>query len=386
VPFYALSLLLQAKVVSHNLLCDTPLEIKLLFWSTLSRKHTASAHSARHPYFLKLFLEKLKQDARLHCNIGMKKPYPLDNLSAIINPCYDPVFKCIFTKDMPESKQALRGLVSAILQKDLQVVDVTTNEPPVNGIGDKQIRYDINCVLDDGEKANVEMTLWPKAHEVCRMEYFLARLHTMQEIKGSKNGYRKLKQSYQISLFAKGNVFQDKDFFHRFMYYDPEREIDFGGRTTICTVELKKLEEVVKKPVAEMSRLEKWAVFFGCYCDVNRQELLRKILETEEEISMAENMIARITPKEAAALRQISEDKYWMDKAAMEYEYKRNMRRLKRAKAQIREEGLKEGREEGLEQGREEGREQVKQEVARRMEEQGLSAEQIRAIMGMDNV
>ncbi|MDR2489875.1 MAG: Rpn family recombination-promoting nuclease/putative transposase [Spirochaetaceae bacterium] len=113
----------------------------------------------------------------------MKRKCPLDNLYKIVNPCFDPVFKSIFTRDEPESKQALRGLVSAILQKDLQVADVTINEPPVNGIGDKQIRYDLSCVLDDGEKANVEMTLWPKVHEVNKMEYFLARLHATQRTK-----------------------------------------------------------------------------------------------------------------------------------------------------------------------------------------------------------
>jgi flagellar biosynthesis/type III secretory pathway protein FliH len=153
---------------------------------------------------------------------------------------------------------------------------------------------------------------------------------------------------------------------------------DFGGRTAIYTVELKKLEKVVKKPVIEMSRLEKWAVFFGCYQNVDRQELLHQILVSEEEISMAESMIARITPEEAAALRQMSEDKYWMDLASVKYELRRNKRRINRIKAKSREEGIKVGREEGIEQGR--------QEVARKMEKLGISAEQIRAVMGMEGI
>ncbi|MDR2491271.1 MAG: Rpn family recombination-promoting nuclease/putative transposase, partial [Spirochaetaceae bacterium] len=78
-----------------------------------------------------------------------------------LNPCSDPVFKSIFTRDEPESKKALLGLVSTVIQKKLTVVTVTANEPAINDLGGKQIRYDISCVLDGGEKANIEMTLWP---------------------------------------------------------------------------------------------------------------------------------------------------------------------------------------------------------------------------------
>ena len=249
----------------------------------------------------------------------MQDKKTLRKLQRIINPCFDYVFKGIFTKDTPQSKQALRGLVSAILEKKVKVVGVTTNEPPVNHAGSKQIRYDINCVLDDGEKANVEMTLWPKAYEVCRIEYYLARLHTTQENKGGEAGYQRLKQSYQISLFARGNVFTDDHFFHRFVYYDPVHGVDLGGRTALCTVELMKLGEVLKKPVEEMTRLEMWALFFAYCCDPDKQETICRIMEMEEEISMARKMMYRITAAEVAALDQISRDKVEMDRISDEY-------------------------------------------------------------------
>ncbi|MDR2489874.1 MAG: hypothetical protein LBD20_00560 [Spirochaetaceae bacterium] len=137
---------------------------------------------------------------------------------------------------------------------------------------------------------------------------------------------------------------------------------------------------------------------FGCYSDVDRQGLLRQILETEEEIRMAETMLTRITPAEAKALRQMSEDKYQMDMAASRYEYRMAKRRYKRMKAKIMEEGrewgleqgLDEGRaqglEQGLEQGLQQGIKQTKQEIARRMKEQGLSEEQIRALIDTDGL
>ena len=38
----------------------------------------------------------------------------------IINPCWDNVFKAIFTKDTPESRGALEYLLSAIIRRSLK--------------------------------------------------------------------------------------------------------------------------------------------------------------------------------------------------------------------------------------------------------------------------
>ena len=310
-----------------------------------------------------------------------------NELNELINPCLDPVFKSIFTKDTLESKNALRGLVSAIIQKDLKVVDVTTNEPPVNAAGDKQIRYDINCVLDGGEKANVEMTLWPDLYEVYRMEYYLARLHATQEIKGKDSGYQKLKQSYQISIFAKGNVFEDTEFYHRFIYFDPERRIDLGGRTAMFTVELKKLQEIILKSVQEMTRLEMWALFFAYFNDPDKQDILRQIIETEEEIGMAQEMMQRISATELEALKQISRDKYELDIASRNYEMKLRLdASLKQGLEQGIKRGLEQGLSQGIGQGLLQGAEQTKQEIVQRMKTLGFSEEQIQAVIGKDSI
>jgi len=46
----------------------------------------------------------------------------------IINPCWDNVFKAIFTKDTPESRGALEYLLSAIIGRTLTVILITANE------------------------------------------------------------------------------------------------------------------------------------------------------------------------------------------------------------------------------------------------------------------
>ena len=55
----------------------------------------------------------------------------------IINPCWDNVFKAIFTRDTPESLGALECLLSAILMRKLTVLSITVNEPPVDSVNER---------------------------------------------------------------------------------------------------------------------------------------------------------------------------------------------------------------------------------------------------------
>ena len=46
---------------------------------------------------------------------------------------------------------------------------------------DRQMRFDINCIAEDGELVNVEMSLNPKKFEPVRLEYHAAKLFAGQE-------------------------------------------------------------------------------------------------------------------------------------------------------------------------------------------------------------
>jgi hypothetical protein len=90
----------------------------------------------------------------------------------IIEICRDNVFKAAFTRDNPASQGALRKLLSAYIGREVEVIAVTANEPPASDIRDRQIRYDIRVKFDQGELANVEMTLHPRQFEPLRIEYY----------------------------------------------------------------------------------------------------------------------------------------------------------------------------------------------------------------------
>ena len=260
----------------------------------------------------------------------------------IINPCWDNVFKAVFTKDSPESRGALQELLSAIIGRNVAVSVITANEPPVDSIRERQIRYDITCKFDDGELCNIEMTLNPGTFEPLRLEYYSCKLFVGQDIRGSDKSYSDLKHTYQISLLVNDPIVNDDFFCHRFEYYDKEHNITLNGRTQIITIELSKLEKIASKPVDEMTALERWAVFFKYLQDIEKREIMNEIIKTEEGIAMAGQVLLTISKDEIERARLLSEYKFAVDLQSNMVEARREGRR----------EGIEKGREEGIEKGK----------------------------------
>jgi hypothetical protein len=155
------------------------------------------------------------------------------------------------------------------------------------------------------------MTLYPGKFEVFRMEYYLARLHCVQELKGEPE-YAGVKRSYQISFLGE-NRFNDNVILHSFEYYDREHDIALDGQTKLIVVELKKAEGLAKEPLERLSAEEKWALFFQSAADPGKLELVNRLMKAEEGIGMAGETMIEITPEEKAYFLQMSRDKYKFD-------------------------------------------------------------------------
>ncbi|MDR1689649.1 MAG: Rpn family recombination-promoting nuclease/putative transposase [Clostridiales bacterium] len=231
----------------------------------------------------------------------------------IINPCWDNVFKAIFTRDTPESHGALEYLLSAILKRDLSVQSMMTNEPPVDNINERQIRYDITCKFGNGELCNIEMSLNPDLYEPVRSEYYSGKLFTSQDIRGKNKSYSDLKHTYQIALLVNEPIYEDNIFVHNFMYYDEEHGVSLNGRTHIITIELSKLEQTAQKSASDMTALERWAVFFRYTVDKDKRKLVNEIIKIEEGIAMAGQVLLSISKDERERARLLSEYKFAVD-------------------------------------------------------------------------
>ena len=75
----------------------------------------------------------------------MKKPnIYFDETEDIIDICLDNVFKAVFTRNTRASQRALSRLISALICLDITVITINVNEPAIDNIRDRQIRFDIH--------------------------------------------------------------------------------------------------------------------------------------------------------------------------------------------------------------------------------------------------
>jgi predicted transposase/invertase (TIGR01784 family) len=226
---------------------------------------------------------------------------------------YDNVFKAVFTKDIPASQKALGKLVSALIGRELSIVTINANEPPIDDLRDRQIRFDIRCKAENGEPINVEMSLNPDSFEPVRLEFNAGKLFTGQEIRGKDESYNNLKQAYQIAILAKKRFFNDEIPLHTFEYYDMVHGVSLGGRSRIITLELSKLGKVVKKPIRDMNAPELWGVYFQYLRNKKKRYIINEIIKQEEGIAMASQVLMTISRDEVERARLISEEKYILD-------------------------------------------------------------------------
>jgi predicted transposase/invertase (TIGR01784 family) len=280
-------------------------------------------------------------------------PFPFGDDKRILDIRYDAVFKGVFTKDTAQSRGALSGLISALIGRAVTVEAIISNEPAVDDLRQRYLRFDIACKTGEGEPVNVEMAFNPKASEPVRLEYHVAKLFTGQDIHGQDKTYDDLKETYQIAILAKEQFFPDENFAHNFMYYDPDNHVSLGGRTRIITVELVKTEPVAGKLVEEMSNAELWAVFFQYLTDEEKRSKIIEIINREEGIAMAVETLVNITQDEIEYARMSN-----LIKSQLDYQS-------------------------GMVEAKREGHAEEKLEIARKMKEMGFLAEQIQAVTGL---
>jgi predicted transposase/invertase (TIGR01784 family) len=276
-----------------------------------------------------------------------------DDSDDLLDICLDNVFKAVFARGTPESQRALSGLLSAVIGRELEVVAINANEPPIDNLRDRQIRFDIHCKAEAEELVNVEMSLNPDACEPVRLEFHAGKLFTGQDIRGADKSYKDLKEAYQVAVLAKERFFADGEFLHNFEYYDRVRRVSLGGRSRIITLELSKVERVIEKPAGEMTAAEHWAVYFRYLTDKSKREKINEVLEYEEGIAMASEVLLRISRDEAERARLMSEYKYVVDTQSK------------------------------VVQAKQEGRQEGRQEIAQRLKKRGVAAEQIAEDTGL---
>jgi predicted transposase/invertase (TIGR01784 family) len=230
----------------------------------------------------------------------------------------DRIFKTILIS--PEAKPFLMKLIAGIIGRSVVDVTVHSNEIPISDTREKGERFDVNCKTGDGSQVNLEM-------QASRMEedqggehknlkgrsiYFLCDLHSSQPAKGQRR-YDRLVRTYQVT-FCSYTVFPHrKEYMNSFsVRHDIDNELLHDAIQAVI-IELSKLEDVVKKPVEAMTDMEKFSVFFEYAANPEYRDTVNKVIESEEVLTVASNLLMNISQDERERAIFRSRKKYQMD-------------------------------------------------------------------------
>ena len=236
----------------------------------------------------------------------------------ILPPSDDRVFKLILTS--PDAKQGLMNLISAVIGRRVVDVVLHVNELPAEDIHEKGERFDVNCKIDDGTQINIEMQSSRMAEDLNgghanlkgKSLYYLTDLHSSQPAKGELR-YDRMAKTYQIT-FCSYTIFPNMTgYVNAFsMRHDQTGEL-LSDALHVTFVELSKLEDIIKKPVNEMTDLDKWSVFFEYASDPEHRESVNEVIESEEVLQMAGNLLMSISQNERERAIYRSRRKYQTD-------------------------------------------------------------------------
>jgi len=234
----------------------------------------------------------------------------------ILPPSDDRIFKVLLTH--PDAKQILMDIISTVIEQKVTDVQIRNVELPISDIDEKEERFDVNCTIENGDQVEVEMHSTPICESgkirksfINKCVYFLTDLHSSQKSRGVK--YHKLVRTYQIT-FASHPVFKGhQSFVSRFLLRDEEGRV-FTDQINQIIIELSKLNDIIKKPVEQLTEFEKWLLFLRFAPDTVQRNKINDIIREKEEIGMAAAILQEISQDEKERAHFRSRKKAEMDR------------------------------------------------------------------------
>lgn len=196
----------------------------------------------------------------------------------------------------------------------------------------KQANFDITCLLDGREPANVEIqtyatdTLFKK-----RVEYHIAHLLNHFVEKGKK--WYDVPKSYQISIVDFIFNSETKNCVSRYEMQTEEKH-KLESRMNIIIVELPKIKKMGNIAPEKLTNLEKWGKFFVEADDPKNQEYMQDIACKEKGIMEAQEVLSGLNISYSMWTAQEHHDNVVRERIMM----KREQRQMKRETDMMRRE------------------------------------------------
>ena len=286
-------------------------------------------------------------------------PTRIEVLMRSANLLNDFAFKYVFGEDCKEANDALKSLLTVFLERKVHHVVV------------KNPRVDLLVEFDDRTMVDLEMQLrQTQDHLPIRFSYYLARLHSSQELEGKY--YGELKETI-VLVFFNVNLIDNNRMCNTFTLKN-EDGLSFvketEDRMKIRTVEMAKLD--VNKPLKEMNEQEKMIYYFlNCHKGMDDSKI-KVMIESDGVIQMLEKRVETISDD---GWKKIIEDfrKLHENEERMERQLEEAHKAQEEAKKALQEANkLSQEADKKVE----EANKQVKQMV-RKMYEDGFSLDQI---------
>ena len=189
------------------------------------------------------------------------------------NPLNDVLFKFIFGKE--ERKQITIDFLNAVLNPSLghtiQDLQFSNTEMSPEHDHDKLTRLDVACVLDSGEQVDVEVQVANEKNMARRTLYYWSQMYLMSLPAGKT--YRNLKPCITINL-VNFSFLPQKEPHALYGIYNPTNGHQLTKDLSIHFLEIPKYAKQEKKPISEMSKMERWLAYFANQLDRKGKEEL----------------------------------------------------------------------------------------------------------------
>jgi predicted transposase/invertase (TIGR01784 family) len=224
----------------------------------------------------------------------------------------------LFASPEPDSKEALRALVSDCIHRPVRNLSVKNSETLPGYPGGKLFRLDIHATFNDGEEADIEMQV-KKADDdlIARSLVYAGRLLGEQLKRGKR--YLEVKRVYQIT-FMDFTLFPESAMVpRRYSFMEQREHSRLSDLVELIYYEMPKLKPVVDEflekrgGIGDLSREEKWCIFFKYKQYEEMKPLIEELCREEEGIMLANKRIDKLSWKSDKWALALSRDKAVMD-------------------------------------------------------------------------
>jgi len=296
-----------------------------------------------------------------------------------INPYTDYGFKYLFGTE--PNKEFTLALVNALLKGKEVIKSLTLlpNEQLGDTKDDRRSVFDVYCENEQGDKIIIEMQKADQQYFKDRSIYYSSFPIRQQGIKGRWRFGLKAVYTIGILDFVFDEDKDDEEYYHHVVkLMDVEKKEIFYDNLTYIYLEMPKF----KKTESELQTLfDKWL-----YALKNLPRLLERPAALQERVfkkffKVAE--IANLNKDDYAKYLESEKIYYDLDGAFRSAAHSGFKQGMKKGIAQGLEQGMAQGLEQGMAQGLEQGRMNEKRDTVRRLQQLGLSVEQIAQGIGM---